>query len=87
VIKPDGMADDLGRKPMPRIRGGLECHAVSLAHLPLKHQQRLIGQYLFNSSRLRRNPFLAVRRWSLCRASTNAIEALNAKLLSVQGDV
>ena len=44
VIQPDGMADDLGRKPMPRIRGGLECHDVSLAHLPLKRQQRLTWQ-------------------------------------------
>ena len=40
VIQPDGMADDLGRNPMPRIRGWLGCHDVSLAHLPFKRQQR-----------------------------------------------
>jgi hypothetical protein len=39
VIQPHGMAHDLGRKPMPRIRGGLVCHAVSLAHLPLKRHR------------------------------------------------
>jgi hypothetical protein len=44
VIQPDGMADDLGRKPMPRIRGGFECHVASLAHLILKRQRRLTWQ-------------------------------------------
>jgi hypothetical protein len=35
VIQPDSMADDFGRKPMARIRGGLVGLAVSFAHLPL----------------------------------------------------
>ena len=34
VIQPDGMADGFGRKPMPRIRGGLVCHPVSFDRLP-----------------------------------------------------
>jgi len=41
VIQPDGMADDLDRKPMSRIRGGLVCHAMSFACLPLKRQGQL----------------------------------------------
>ena len=44
VIQPDGMADDLGCKPMPRKRGGLVCHLVSFARLPLKRQQELTWQ-------------------------------------------
>ena len=34
VIQPDGVADDLGRKPMPGIRGGFLCHAVMQQALP-----------------------------------------------------
>jgi hypothetical protein len=44
VIQPDCMTDDLGRKPMPGIRSGLECHAVSLAYRPPKRQPRLTWQ-------------------------------------------
>jgi hypothetical protein len=44
VMQPDGMADNLGWKPMLRKRGGLACHAVWFAHLPLNLQQRLTWQ-------------------------------------------
>jgi hypothetical protein len=44
VIPPDGIADDLGRKPMPRICRGLVGHAVSFACLPLKRHQQLTCQ-------------------------------------------
>jgi hypothetical protein len=44
VIQPDGMADDLGRKPMPRKPGGLVRHAVSLVRLPLKRHWQLTWQ-------------------------------------------
>ena len=43
VIQPDGVADDLGRKPMPRIRGGLVRHAVSIGCLPLKRHRQLLS--------------------------------------------
>ena len=31
LTQPHGVADDLGRKPVPGIGDGFECHAVSLA--------------------------------------------------------
>src|SRR5579872_6278937 len=45
------MTDDLGRKPMPGICGGLACHAMSLAHLPLKRHLQLSWQCRPASSR------------------------------------
>jgi hypothetical protein len=44
VIQPDGMADDLGRKPMSRTHGGLVGHTVTFARPPLKRQQQLTWQ-------------------------------------------
>jgi len=44
MIQPDRLADDLGRKPVPRIREGLDRHAVSVAHLLLTRQRRLTWQ-------------------------------------------
>jgi hypothetical protein len=44
VVQPDGVADDLARKPVPRIRGGFERHPVSLADLPTKRQTPLTCQ-------------------------------------------
>jgi len=46
VVQPDRVADDLGRKPVPGIREGLDRHAVSVAHLPLRRQRRLTWQCL-----------------------------------------
>ena len=44
VIQPHGVADDLGRKPVPGIGGGFECHAVSLARPSSQRQPRLTWQ-------------------------------------------
>jgi hypothetical protein len=51
MIQPHRMADDLGRKPMPGIRGRIECHTVSLAYPALKHQPRLTWQCPVDRSR------------------------------------
>jgi hypothetical protein len=44
VIQPDGMADDLSRKPMPMTRGGFVAHAVTFARLLYKRQRQLSWQ-------------------------------------------
>ena len=44
VIQPDRMADNVGGKPVSRIRGGFGCHSVSLAHLPHRRQPPLTCQ-------------------------------------------
>jgi len=40
------MTDDLGRKPMSRVRSGLMGHAVSFACLHLKRERQLTWQCL-----------------------------------------
>ena len=44
VIQPHGVADDLGRKPVPGIGRGFECHAVSLSRPSSQRQPRLTWQ-------------------------------------------
>ena len=46
VIPPHGLVDDLGRKPVPRIGRGFECHAVSLSRPSSQRQPRLTWQCL-----------------------------------------
>jgi hypothetical protein len=45
MMEPHGVADDLCREAMPRIRDRVKCHSVSFARLQARHQTPLTCQY------------------------------------------
>ena len=60
VIQPHGVADDLGRKPVPGIGRGFECHAVSLARPSSQRQPWLTWQCL-HKALAKRIEFMSAR--------------------------